>query len=123
MSFVENARLTRYHISLSLSGHENIAMSACATNNTDAEDELQLDDDEIMYVDFKNKEVVFTLPEFAGSWTALGWYQRAQANHQVCLSSLKVAVQVEQSPPEEIGENSIMSETKKHIHLLLQRIV
>ncbi|KAJ8357988.1 hypothetical protein AAFF_G00045790 [Aldrovandia affinis] len=63
---------------------------------------VQLDGNEMFYVDFKNRDLVFTMPEFAGKWTIKGWVQQAQAQHQICLNNLDVAVQAEKSPPEEI---------------------
>ncbi|KAJ8357983.1 hypothetical protein AAFF_G00046920 [Aldrovandia affinis] len=96
-------------------GHIDNYVVGCKTNDTDSEDDAQLDGNEMFYVEFKNKEAVMTLPKFVDDWKAAEtWVQQAQAQHQICLSNLNVAVKAEQSPPEEIGENSLMSETNKH---------
>ncbi|KAJ8398366.1 hypothetical protein AAFF_G00426210 [Aldrovandia affinis] len=84
-------------------GHIDNQVIACKTNDTDAEDELQLDGNEILYVDFKNKEVVFTFPEFIGKGKSdKGRIPKAQAEHQICLNNLNIIVGAEKSPPEEI---------------------
>ncbi|KAJ8332256.1 hypothetical protein SKAU_G00427390, partial [Synaphobranchus kaupii] len=82
--------------------HLDISIIACHTNGTDPEDEEQVDGDEMFYVDIKNKELHFTLPEFADKFTSPGWAEQAQANYQNCISNVKVAAQGEKYPPEEI---------------------
>ncbi|KAJ8354560.1 hypothetical protein SKAU_G00221270 [Synaphobranchus kaupii] len=82
--------------------HVDIALTACHTNGTDPEDEKQLDGDEMFYVDFKNKEIIFTLPEFADKSTATTWLAQAQATYQLCINDVKVAAQSGKYPPEEI---------------------
>ncbi|XP_061101898.1 H-2 class II histocompatibility antigen, A-U alpha chain-like [Conger conger] len=81
--------------------HINIAVRACQTNDTAPEDEVQLDGDEMFYVDFKNKEVILSLPDFADKFTE-SWYESAQANHAICLNNLDVSVKSENDPPEAI---------------------
>uniref|UniRef100_A0A8C9VFD4 H-2 class II histocompatibility antigen, A-U alpha chain-like n=1 Tax=Scleropages formosus TaxID=113540 RepID=A0A8C9VFD4_SCLFO len=82
--------------------HIDINVVACQTGDVDPEDELELDGDEMLHLDFKTKELVFTMPEFAGRWRAEGWAQQALANQQVCKNNLDLNAQAEQYPPEEI---------------------
>uniref|UniRef100_A0A0E9Q434 MHC class II alpha chain N-terminal domain-containing protein n=2 Tax=Anguilla anguilla TaxID=7936 RepID=A0A0E9Q434_ANGAN len=94
--------------------HIDIYLKACQTNDTAPEDEEQLDGDEMLYSDFKNKKVVITLPDFAQKFEAPGWYEHALANHVTCINNLNVAVQVEKDPPEEIDppQSTIYSRRK-----------
>nr|XP_023657250.1 H-2 class II histocompatibility antigen, A-U alpha chain-like isoform X2 [Paramormyrops kingsleyae] len=92
-------------------------VQACKTNDTDPEDMKELDGDEMLYVDFKKNEVVNTIPEFGGQWTAEGWVQHAQAEHQVCLNDLNVVVQAESSPPEEIDAPQLTIYTRNEVEL------
>ncbi|KAG9345427.1 hypothetical protein JZ751_009974 [Albula glossodonta] len=74
---------------------------ACQTNG-DPQDGSELDGDEMDYVDFKNKQVVVTLPDFADKWEFPGHYEAAMGEQQVCKNNLDVAIQAEKNPPEKI---------------------
>nr|XP_023658537.1 H-2 class II histocompatibility antigen, A-U alpha chain-like [Paramormyrops kingsleyae] len=97
--------------------HIDINVQACKTNDTDPEDMVELDGDEMFYVDFNKNEVVITVPEFAGQWSAPGQAQTAQANHQICINNLNVAVQAESSPPEEIDAPQLTIYTRNKVEL------
>ncbi|KAG9345258.1 hypothetical protein JZ751_009804 [Albula glossodonta] len=62
--------------------HIDIAYSSCLTNDTDPEDGLQLDGDELFYTDFKNKDLVYTQPDFVNKIQFPTWLQTAEANLQ-----------------------------------------
>ncbi|KAJ8288039.1 hypothetical protein COCON_G00006980 [Conger conger] len=83
-------------------GHIDIQVIACQTNDTAPEHEDLLDGDEMFYVDFKNKEIILTLPDFADKFNTPGWYEQAQVEHATCLNNLEVAVKSENDPPEAI---------------------
>ncbi|MBN3324565.1 HA2K protein, partial [Atractosteus spatula] len=58
---------------------------ACETNLTRSEYEMELDKDELFYVDFVKKEGVQRLPEFAQDWyVGPDTVAQAQANMEVC---------------------------------------
>ncbi|XP_061102280.1 H-2 class II histocompatibility antigen, A-U alpha chain-like [Conger conger] len=90
-------------ISVQIKGHIIIQARVCNTNDTAPEEELELDGDEILYIDFKNKEIILTLPDFADKLGhSEGWYEQAQGAHAICLNNLDVSVKAQKSPPEAI---------------------
>ncbi|KAI1886079.1 hypothetical protein AGOR_G00210330 [Albula goreensis] len=82
--------------------HIDIWYAACVTNDTNTEDELQLDGDELFYTDFKNKDLVYTQPDFVDKIIFPTWLQSALGQQQVCINNLNVAVISEKNPPEEV---------------------
>ncbi|MFT7805286.1 H-2 class II histocompatibility antigen, E-S beta chain-like [Arapaima gigas] len=88
-------------VSLLVQAHVDINVVVCQ-NDVDPEDELQLDGDEILYVDFAKGEVVFTIPSRLGTYTATGWAQQAVVNQQTCKNNLDLAVKAENNPSEAI---------------------
>ncbi|XP_035280883.1 H-2 class II histocompatibility antigen, A-U alpha chain-like [Anguilla anguilla] len=82
--------------------HIDIHVVACQTNDTAPEDEKQQDGEEMFYADFKNNEIIYTIPEFADKFTYPDWMAFAQGEHGTCIHNLNVAVQAEKDPPEEI---------------------
>ncbi|XP_072572162.1 H-2 class II histocompatibility antigen, A-U alpha chain-like [Paramormyrops kingsleyae] len=104
-------------ISAKVQAHIDIYVVACKTNDTDPEDMLELDGDEMVYVDFKKNEAVITVPEFAGQWSAPGRVQRAQAQHPICINNLNVAVQAGSSPPEKIVAPQLTIYTRNKVEL------
>nr|XP_023658444.1 H-2 class II histocompatibility antigen, A-U alpha chain-like [Paramormyrops kingsleyae] len=97
--------------------HIDIAVQACKTNDTDPEDILELDGDEMFYFDFNKNDMVYTMPEFAGQWTYPTWAQLAQVQHQTCLSDLKVSVDAGGSPPEQIDPPQLTIYTRNEVEL------
>ncbi|KPP57004.1 hypothetical protein Z043_125323, partial [Scleropages formosus] len=81
--------------------HVDINVVGCQTGDIDPEDEVELDGDELFYVDFAKQEVVSETPDFIGTWGAPGWVQQALAHQQICKNNLDVAVKAEQNPTEE----------------------
>ncbi|MBN3291494.1 HA2K protein, partial [Polypterus senegalus] len=81
--------------------HIDINVITCISGSTETEDEEQVDGEEMFYTDFINNKMVITLPNFADPFDVVpGWVQTAQANKQICLSNLDVAIKAEQNPPE-----------------------
>ncbi|MEQ2256884.1 hypothetical protein ILYODFUR_028701 [Ilyodon furcidens] len=68
--------------------HEDLAISGCS--DSDGEDMLALDAEEMWFADFKKGEGVFVLPPFVDPMTFPGGYELAVADQQVCRSNLKV---------------------------------
>nr|XP_023658535.1 H-2 class II histocompatibility antigen, A-U alpha chain-like isoform X2 [Paramormyrops kingsleyae] len=104
-------------ICATVEAHIDIDVTACKTNDTDPEEMAELDGDEMLYIDFKKNEVVITLPEFADQWTAEGWAQRAEADHQTCLSDLKMLIEAGSSPPEQIDAPQLTIYTRNEVEL------
>ncbi|KAJ8264766.1 hypothetical protein GJAV_G00154880 [Gymnothorax javanicus] len=82
--------------------HVDIHVIACNTNDTDAEDELQLDGEEMFYVDFQKRDLVYTLPEFFIPWTFPGWFPTALVGQQACHQTVTVFAKGDKFPPEKI---------------------
>ncbi|KAJ8290143.1 hypothetical protein GJAV_G00009190 [Gymnothorax javanicus] len=82
--------------------HVDINVIGCHTNDTDTEDELQLDGEEIFYVDFQKKDLVYTIPEYFGKWRFPTWVPTAIANQQTCLHNVLTSAEGEKFPPEKI---------------------
>uniref|UniRef100_W5MKC8 Zgc:123107 n=1 Tax=Lepisosteus oculatus TaxID=7918 RepID=W5MKC8_LEPOC len=81
--------------------HIDINVIGCKSDDPVAQDEAQLDGDEMFYADFDKKEMILTLPAFADSFGVdPGWVQGAIANRQICINNLEVAIKAENNPPE-----------------------
>ncbi|KAJ8288037.1 hypothetical protein COCON_G00006960 [Conger conger] len=98
-------------------GHISIQVMVCNTNNTAPEAEQQLDGDEMLYIDFKNKEAISTLPDFADKFEVEGLYTQAQATHATCLNNLDVSVKVQKDQPEEIDPPEITVYAMEEVEL------
>ncbi|KAJ8272457.1 hypothetical protein GJAV_G00089280 [Gymnothorax javanicus] len=80
----------------------DIHVTGCHNNDTDTENELQLDGEEMFYVDFQKKELVYTIPERFGTWNFPEWFTLALNNQQACLQSVTVCAEHDKFPSEKI---------------------
>uniref|UniRef100_A0A667ZCC3 H-2 class II histocompatibility antigen, A-U alpha chain-like n=1 Tax=Myripristis murdjan TaxID=586833 RepID=A0A667ZCC3_9TELE len=62
--------------------HEGIVIAGCS--DTDAEEMYGLDGEERWYADFKNHRGVIALPKFADQASYTGFYELAEAQHELC---------------------------------------
>uniref|UniRef100_A0A0E9PS62 MHC class II alpha chain N-terminal domain-containing protein n=1 Tax=Anguilla anguilla TaxID=7936 RepID=A0A0E9PS62_ANGAN len=77
--------------------HIDIYLKACQTNDTAPEDEEQLDGDEMLYSDFKNKKVVITLLILLRNLRHQAGMNTHWLINVTCINNLNVAVQVEKA--------------------------
>ncbi|XP_061087527.1 H-2 class II histocompatibility antigen, A-U alpha chain-like [Conger conger] len=97
--------------------HLDVQVVACLTNDTAPETGMQLDGDEIYHVDFKNQNVIISLPDFADEFTYPGKYEWAKVDHATCLRNLDVAVKSENNPPEAIDPPESTVYTMEEVEL------
>ncbi|KAG7233202.1 hypothetical protein INR49_007362 [Caranx melampygus] len=68
--------------------HVNLGILGCS--DTDGEEMIALDGEEVVFADFVNKKGVNTLPSFVDHISSPeGFYETAEANQQLCRSNLK----------------------------------
>ncbi|XP_018607048.2 H-2 class II histocompatibility antigen, A-U alpha chain-like [Scleropages formosus] len=80
--------------------HIDISVVACQTGDIYPEAEEELDGDELMYIDFKKKDWVGTMPDFLQQWSGENIVTGALANYEVCKNNLNVSIEVEKLPEE-----------------------
>ncbi|XP_039624893.1 H-2 class II histocompatibility antigen, A-U alpha chain-like [Polypterus senegalus] len=88
--------------------HKDINLVACQSGVSETEDEMGLDGDEILHVDFDKKETIIMLPKFTGQIIYPTWEQMAEANKQVCLNNLNVSIKAEGAVQEEKDPPRVM---------------
>ncbi|KAK6469551.1 H-2 class II histocompatibility antigen [Huso huso] len=77
-------------------------LAACQTNDTQAERDYELDDDELFHIDFDKKEAVQRLPEFAKYWVPPpDAPARAETDRQTCIHNVASYARCHEYPPEE----------------------
>nr|QER90664.1 MHC class II alpha antigen [Acipenser dabryanus] len=90
----------------------------CQTNNTNTEDERELDQDELYYIDFDKKEGVLRLPRFSEYWSVNpGAVPQAEQNREVCIHNVATAAQCHGYPPEKQASPHASVYTENHLEL------
>ncbi|MGH0155615.1 UNVERIFIED_CONTAM: hypothetical protein FKN15_036353 [Acipenser sinensis] len=91
---------------------------ACQTNNTKTEDESELDQDELFYIDFDKKEAVQRLPRFSEHWgVGPDTIAQAEANRQICIQNVAASAQCHEYPPEKQVPPRASVYTENHLEL------
>ncbi|XP_036822698.1 H-2 class II histocompatibility antigen, A-Q alpha chain [Oncorhynchus mykiss] len=84
--------------------HETVYVQGCLENTkVEAEAELQVDGEEVVYADFQSGQEVWTLPEFLGpfpSSTVRNFYKNAVKGRRLCQDALALWILEEKCPPE-----------------------
>lgn len=91
--------------------HETVYVQGCLENTkVEAEAELQVDGEEVVYADFQSGQEVWTLPEFLGpfpSSTVRNFYKNAVKGRRLCQDALALWILEEKCPPEVKGKEQI----------------
>uniref|UniRef100_A0A667ZCU7 H-2 class II histocompatibility antigen, A-U alpha chain-like n=1 Tax=Myripristis murdjan TaxID=586833 RepID=A0A667ZCU7_9TELE len=95
--------------------HEGIVIAGCS--DTDAEEMYGLDGEERWYADFKNHRGVIALPKFADQASYTGFYELAEAQHELCKHNLAADRRAYKNPPPELDAPHSTIYTRNRVEL------